>query len=340
MIRKQHQSSAFTLIELLVVIAIIAILAAILFPVFAQAKVAAKQVSSLSNVKQIGTAFAMYANDYDDHYSDAEHGSGGHPNNTSDLTNWAATNYPYVKSSTTYTAGDGSLETQACNGIYQDVSASACSSTENPDGPAGSIAAGAPLYQQGFSYGVNANAMPVNDYSDAYPGSGITPSVPVTSTQIDSPSDKVLLVAKGENYFDPTNGGQYWNYPYFVVVEYEYLGLGISRVNPAGGGSAAWVGPDGDDSANTAVGTTLPDGFVVKAVYDTDCNSSTSGAWECAAHPRYRYNSNTLASFADTHAKAIHKGGLLWFKNLYVDNPGLSTTYWNNWQFQFDNAIQ
>jgi prepilin-type N-terminal cleavage/methylation domain-containing protein len=57
---------AFTLIELLVVIAIIAILAAILFPVFAQAKAAAKTTSTLSNLKQLGTAVHMYAGDYDD----------------------------------------------------------------------------------------------------------------------------------------------------------------------------------------------------------------------------------------------------------------------------------
>ncbi|CAN1491376.1 Prokaryotic N-terminal methylation site [Fimbriimonadaceae bacterium] len=57
---------AFTLIELLVVIAIIAILAAILFPVFAQAKLAAKKTKSLSNVKQLSTAYQIYLNDSDD----------------------------------------------------------------------------------------------------------------------------------------------------------------------------------------------------------------------------------------------------------------------------------
>ncbi|HWD39217.1 MAG TPA: prepilin-type N-terminal cleavage/methylation domain-containing protein [Fimbriimonas sp.] len=69
---------AFTLIELLVVIAISAILAAILFPVFAQAKEAAKKVTCLSNGRQVGLGLMMYLNDYDSVYPQ-EHPSTGNP---------------------------------------------------------------------------------------------------------------------------------------------------------------------------------------------------------------------------------------------------------------------
>ena len=81
---------AFTLIELLVVIAIIAILAAILFPVFAQAKLAAKKTVDLSNLKQLGTAFMLYGGDNDDYYPLASYPAKG---NT-----WPMRCQPYIKS--------------------------------------------------------------------------------------------------------------------------------------------------------------------------------------------------------------------------------------------------
>lgn len=62
----QRSRKGFTLIELLVVIAIIAILASILFPVFAQARDKARSATCISNLKQIGTSFLMYTQDYDE----------------------------------------------------------------------------------------------------------------------------------------------------------------------------------------------------------------------------------------------------------------------------------
>src|SRR5919204_5425134 len=64
--RQARHKPGFTLIELLVVIAIIAILAAILFPVFAQAREKSRAASCASNLKQIGLAYHMYAQDYDE----------------------------------------------------------------------------------------------------------------------------------------------------------------------------------------------------------------------------------------------------------------------------------
>ncbi|HVL39242.1 MAG TPA: prepilin-type N-terminal cleavage/methylation domain-containing protein [Fimbriimonadaceae bacterium] len=84
----------FTLIELLVVIAIIAILAAILFPVFAQAKAAAKKTSALSNVKQLGMANMMYLGDNDDKFTFAIGASWWGETDS----NWVFNTQPYIKS--------------------------------------------------------------------------------------------------------------------------------------------------------------------------------------------------------------------------------------------------
>ena len=87
----------FTLIELLVVIAIIAILAAILFPVFAQAKAAAKKTADLSNMKQMATGVALYLNDFDDQYPENQVGNFSNwPASTAEWTSVLVTG-PYVK---------------------------------------------------------------------------------------------------------------------------------------------------------------------------------------------------------------------------------------------------
>ncbi|MFN7479310.1 MAG: DUF1559 domain-containing protein [Armatimonadota bacterium] len=87
---------AFTLIELLVVIAIIAILAAILFPVFAQAKEAAKNTALLNNTKQMGVAANIYSADYDDLLPTMGDGA-GYQGDLDDKIGWQFTVQPYMK---------------------------------------------------------------------------------------------------------------------------------------------------------------------------------------------------------------------------------------------------
>jgi prepilin-type N-terminal cleavage/methylation domain-containing protein/prepilin-type processing-associated H-X9-DG protein len=95
-----NSKKAFTLIELLVVIAIIAILAAILFPVFAQAKLAAKKVVSISNIKQNSLAVLMYNTDYDDTFDVGATGCWFYPGvqGSQPGGGWSWDIYPYEKS--------------------------------------------------------------------------------------------------------------------------------------------------------------------------------------------------------------------------------------------------
>jgi len=86
----------FTLIELLVVIAIIAILAAILFPVFAQAREKARQSACISNFKQIGLAVLQYNQDYDEYYPPSEVSTSGGGSFTTGY-DWTYVVNPYVK---------------------------------------------------------------------------------------------------------------------------------------------------------------------------------------------------------------------------------------------------
>ena len=143
--RPDHPSRrGFTLIELLVVIAIIAILAAILFPVFAQARESARQTTCTSNLKQIGIALNMYASDFDETL----------PWSTSSLQSgwtWYQSIDPYVKSGV---GANGTTERPFW----------LCPSFANTNVPvqAGDPAVSAPTATPHISrsYGSNGNLMP------------------------------------------------------------------------------------------------------------------------------------------------------------------------------------
>ncbi|MFM7320406.1 MAG: DUF1559 domain-containing protein [Armatimonadota bacterium] len=106
----RSRNQGFTLIELLVVIAIIAILAAILFPVFAQAREKARAASCLSNIKQLTLGMAMYAQDYDETFPEwrwdqnfsTSWGDKGSPSPNNATTIWYYAIYPYVKNGKVY----------------------------------------------------------------------------------------------------------------------------------------------------------------------------------------------------------------------------------------------
>ncbi len=283
---------AFTLIELLVVIAIIAILAAILFPVFAQAKSAAKKTQSLSNVKQLGLGQLMYSGDYDDSFAQSEYGSGDNH------VTWATAIYPYLKSGDKRVSSTGVDQNFAQDGIFR--------SPGNPRASRPGFSTGA-----SFSYGVHMGLF-VNNFDNF--GGAANPGV--SQSVVDAPADKIAMMEKGANSND-------WSYPWFH--DWQQMWVGSILGTP---GDVSTIQRDGVD-------VYTPGTSVYSPVFDSDCGATTGGAWECAAHARYRFTQTAPVVFVDGHATSMKKGQIQWFKNIWVDRRNVNQ--WN-WYYGYVNG--
>jgi prepilin-type N-terminal cleavage/methylation domain-containing protein len=171
----------FTLIELLVVIAIIAILAAILFPVFARAREQARKTACLSNMKQIGTALYMYAQDYDETLPER------YNNNPNDLDQWGYSQtwkdmlVPYIKNLQVYACPSNSAAKFGTGGVAGPL-------PRNPN-----FAAGYAMY------------LPNYTPSGLYPNGA---SYPQTLAGLTFPAQELIIV---ENHFQwPDAGPWLW----------------------------------------------------------------------------------------------------------------------------------
>jgi prepilin-type N-terminal cleavage/methylation domain-containing protein/prepilin-type processing-associated H-X9-DG protein len=220
-----RKASGFTLIELLVVIAIIAILAAILFPVFAQARAKARQTACLSNMKQIGIGLMMYVQDYDEVYPCINRGfiTG---NTTAFYMMWTAQVMPYVKNTGIFECPDAIMNNRStpnqdyiCLPPVGVSRGAACISTT---GANWDIAPGLGAYRAPWKqYGVNEHMVFYDDNTGRTFDQRVDNPRPISMASIGKAAD-VPFVADSAHCLIPTldrvmhaniNRGDWWAYP-------------------------------------------------------------------------------------------------------------------------------
>ena len=184
--RYRLNAKGFTLIELLVVIAIIAILAAILFPVFAQARAKARQTMCTSNLRELGTAFLMYIQDYDEVFPPTDYDQGTVRYTWPELVN------PYIKAGFRADLRNNKNQRSSIF-VCPDVDAAVADS-------AWTAANGTPAARAILSYGTNVNLCPR--------GRGIVPpNAPLTvSLALVNQPVSVVLLSPNSGILPDVNG--------------------------------------------------------------------------------------------------------------------------------------
>jgi prepilin-type N-terminal cleavage/methylation domain-containing protein len=286
---------AFTLIELLVVIAIIAILAAILFPVFAQAKAAAKKTMSLSNAKNIGLGITMYTTDYDDilpmlQFVDPLPGWSPYQ-----WHGWPEMVGPYIKNGEGKDPAGG-WKLWGFEGIFR--------------------APGDNTKQRNGSYALHQDLF--RDGAAPWTGATFVPQT-FSVTQIDQLAEKVMALERGINL-------GYGNWLQFAAWEWDWTDwLDWDRVNwvPRRGGINRSIEPNHGDCDYNYYEPTPP---------STETPESWNQWAGCGMFARYRYNNSTPFIFLDGHAvswtRSKDNTRVNWVKNIYIREASQFDASW------------
>lgn len=241
-VRAHGFRKAFTLIELLVVIAIIAILAAILFPVFAQAREAARKTACLNNLKQMGTGLLMYSQDYDEELPPAWIGYPSVP--FPGYGRWMDVVQPYVKNTQIFSCPSSTAK-------YSPV-------------PAGGTVSGSGVTDKNGGYAMN---VAYYDNSD-----GAHPPTPVPDVAGEYPKSLATLAEpSGTAYvFDFNNGWASFQCVWPNIGSQPAI---VNNVKPRTLGAGGWLREWHQDKINVL----YCDGHTKSTSLDALCERSTSG---------------------------------------------------------------
>jgi len=272
------KKSAFTLIELLVVIAIIAILAAILFPVFAQAREKARAITCVSNEKQIGLGILQYVQDYDETLPYANIISNGIEQR------WYNEINPYIKNGGHYTTGASAGRQTGGGGVFH------C-----PSFPS----------NQDAEYGVSDHLCPPVGGNPA----GLFANV-LNSAALQTPADTIIVLEKGQSDAGAPDAPNGDSWPWFNAWEGWWTDTVGTPPGSVHTGVDYSVTPQSWRVNATSGGSNCDESMVGTKNVGDDYG-------QCPTSVRYRHNGTANCLFVDGHVKAFQKGKIDWFKNIY-----------------------